>query len=81
MNAFPGSCLVKEVRRGPPSVIRRCARRVSSPLRCRRVAIKMDVCEKVNSSERRLFVEQIATVVALGCGRKADAMWHVPQCS
>ena len=39
----------------------------------------MDVCERVNSSERRLFVEQIATVVALGCGRKADAMWHVPQ--
>ena len=39
----------------------------------------MDVCERVNSSERRLFVEQIATVVALGCGRKVDAMWHVPQ--
>ena len=38
----------------------------------------MDVCERVNSSERRLFVEQIATVVALGCGRKVYAMWHVP---
>ena len=38
----------------------------------------MDVCERVNSSNRRLFVEQIATVVALGCGRKVDAMWHVP---
>ena len=42
-------------------------------------AIKMDVCERVNSSERRLFLEQIATVVGLGCGRKVDAMWHVPQ--
>ena len=39
----------------------------------------MDVCERVNSSERRLFIEQIATVVALGCGRKVDAMWHVKQ--
>ena len=39
----------------------------------------MDVCERVNSSERNLFVEQIATVVALGCSRKVDAMWHVPQ--
>ena len=38
------------------------------------------MCERVNSSERRLFVEQIATVVALGCGRKVDAMWHVPHC-
>ena len=38
----------------------------------------MDVCERVNTSERRLFVEQIATVVALRCGRKVDAMWHVP---
>ena len=32
----------------------------------------------MNSSERTLFVEQIATVVALGCGKKVDAMWHVP---
>ena len=30
----------------------------------------MDVCERVNSGERRLSVEQIATVVALGCGRQ-----------
>ena len=41
----------------------------------------MDVCERVNSSERRLFIEQITTVVALGCGRKVDAMWHVPHWS
>ena len=34
----------------------------------------MNVCERVNSRDRRLFVEQIVTVVALGCGRKVDVV-------
>ena len=32
----------------------------------------------MNPSRRRLLAEQIVAVVVLGCGKKVDAMWHVP---
>ena len=35
--------------------------------------------ERVKPSRRRLLAEQTVAVVVLGCGKKDDAMWHMPQ--
>ena len=34
---------------------------------------------KKQFNKRRLFVEQIVVFVVLRCGRRNDAMWHMPR--
>ena len=35
--------------------------------------------ERVKPSRRRLLAEQTVAVVILWCGKRVDAVWHMPQ--